>query len=231
LRQTRVAYAAGDGVQITAWAIPAGGPDPTDFWLLICHGNQGNIGTGRRPAFYAAARDAGLSLLAFDYRGYGASTGAPDEPGLYEDAKASYAHLTRAMGVPPDRIVIFGHSLGTGVAIELATRAPAAGLILEAPYTSIVEIGQARYPFIPVSLIASQRFPSIDRIGHVTMPVLFLHSPEDDVIPHAHGRRLHDATVAPKRFVDVRGGHDDAYRVDAEVYFGAIREFLGTLVP
>ena len=108
-------------------------------------------------------RDLGINLFAFDYRGFGESSGTPDERGLYDDATASYQFLIRSLGVPPERIVLFGHSLGSGVAIELASRVPAAGLIVEGAYTSVVDRGQV------------------------------LHSPEDMVIPYAHGRRLFDA--------------------------------------
>jgi len=97
---------------------------------------------------------------------------------------------------------------------------------VEGAYTSIVDRGQELYPFFPIALMATQRFPSLDRIQLIKMPKLFLHSPEDSVIPYAHGRRLFDTARDPKQFVDVRGGHDNAYRVDRSVYYGAIAEFL-----
>jgi fermentation-respiration switch protein FrsA (DUF1100 family) len=225
LRERRVTYPSTDGVTLSAWIVPAAGPAP-GAWLLICHGNFGNIGYGQRPEFYAWMRDLGVNLFAFDYRGFGESTGAPDERGLYADALASYEYLVGSLNVLPDRLFLFGHSLGTGVAIELASRVPAAGLIVEGAYTSVVDRGQQLYPLFPVRLIATQRFPSLDRISSIVMPTLFLHSPEDAVIPYAHGRRLFEAARAPKRFVDVRGGHDDAYRVDKSVYYGAIAAFL-----
>ncbi len=226
LREKRVTYPSSDGVTLSAWVVPSAAPLPSDLWLLICHGNFGSVGHGGRPEFYASMRDLGINLLAFDYRGFGESDGAPDERGLYDDATASYRHLTGSLGVPPERIVLFGHSLGSGVAIELASRVPAAGLIVEGAYTSIVDRGQELYPFFPIALMATQRFPSLDRIQLIKMPKLFLHSPEDSVIPYAHGRRLFDTARDPKQFVDVRGGHDNAYRVDRSVYYGAIAEFL-----
>ena len=224
LREKRVTYASTDGVTLSAWIVPAAAA--SDTWLLICHGNLGSIGYGGRPEFYASMRDLGINLFAFDYRGFGESTGVPDERGLYDDATASYQYLIRSLGVPPERLVLFGHSLGSGVAIELASRVPAAGLIVEGAYTSVVDRGQELYPFFPIRLIATQRFPSFDRIRLVDMPKLFLHSPDDAVIPYAHGRRLFEAARAPKQFVDVRGGHDDAYRIDKAVYYGAVAEFL-----
>ena len=226
LREKRVTYPSTDEVTLSAWIVPAAAASPSETWMLICHGNLGSIGYGGRPEFYASMRDLGINLFAFDYRGFGESSGTPDERGLYDDATASYHYLIRSLGVRPERLVLFGHSLGSGVAIELASRVPAAGLIVEGAYTSVVDRGQELYPFFPISLIATQRFPSLDRIRLVDMPKLFLHSPDDVVIPYAHGRRLFDAARAPKQFVDVRGGHDDAYRVDKTVYYGAIAGFL-----
>jgi len=231
LRQETVSYPSTDGVTISAWVIPAPESRPSDMWLLICHGNLGNIGYGARPQFYAAMREVGLNLLAFDYRGYGESTGAPDELGLYDDATASYAYLTRTRGIPPERIVIFGHSLGSGVAIELAARVAAAGLIVDAAYTSIVDRAAELYPAFPVRYVASQRFASLERIHSIVMPKLFLHSPEDTVIPFAHGQRLFAAAQAPKRFVSVKGGHDNAFRVDKDVYFGAVAALVRDIAP
>jgi len=231
LRQRTISYPSTNGVTLSAWTVPAGGPTPSNVWLLICHGNLGNIGYGQRPEFYAFMRDVGLNLFAFDYRGFGASTGSPDEQGVYADATASYEYLTRTLGVPPEHVVIFGHSLGSGVAIELASRVRAAGLIVEGAYTSVTDRGQELYPLLPVRLVSSQRFPSIDRIASVAMPKLFLHSPEDAVIPYAHGRRLFDRAQPPKRFVDVRGGHENAYSVDKAIYYGAIAAFVEEVVP
>lgn len=231
LRQRAVSYQSVDGTKLTAWIVPAAPADSSGFWLLICHGNYGNIGYGQRPQYMALMRDVGLNLLAFDYRGFGASEGRPTEAGLYDDAMASYRYLTDSLRVPPERIVLFGHSLGTGVAIELATKVPAAGLIVEGAYTSVPDRGQELYRFMPVKLLATQRFASIEKIAHVKMPKLFLHSPEDEIIPYAHGRRLFGVATEPKRFVDVRGGHMDAFRIDQATYYGAIAQLVREAIP
>ena len=170
----------------------------------------------------------GLSLLAFDYRGYGESGGAPSEQGLYRDADAAYRYLREDRGVPADRIVVFGHSLGSAVAIDLASRVPAAGLIVEGAFTSAVDRGQELYPYIPVRWIARSRFGSIDKVAGITVPKLFLHAARDEVIPLAHGRRLFEAAREPKTFVELQGGHGDAFDVDSARYFGSIGKFLGT---
>jgi len=225
----RVEIPTDDGLRLVAWSIPAAPADSAGFWLLICHGNAGNLSEFERPMHYAGLRQLGLGLLAFDYRGYGESQGSPGEAGLYADAGAAYRYLRERLHVPSERIILFGHSLGSAVAVELATRVPAAGLILEGALTSAVARGQELYPYIPVRWIAASRFASIDRIGQVTIPKLFLHAIHDDVIPLRHGRRLYDAAPPPKTFVELQGGHGDAFEVDSARYFGAIREFIGGL--
>ena len=223
LNERVVTYRSADSTALSAWIIPAPNADSSTKWLLICHGQTGNIGYGERPEFYASARATGLNLFAFDYRGFGASSGSPREDGLYEDAVASYRYLVDSLDVPPERIIIFGHSLGSGVAIELAARVPAAALVVEGAYTSIPDRAQEIYPYFPVKLIATQRFASIDKIARVRTPKLLLHSPTDDIIPFAHGQRLFARALEPKKFVTVRGGHIVAFREDSATYFGALR--------
>lgn len=229
LKHREVTYRSTDGTQLSAWIMPASASDSTGLWLLICHGNYGNIGYGERPEFYSYARDIGLNLFAFDYRGFGASEGEPTERGLYADAVASYNYLTDSLGVPASRIIIFGHSLGSGVATELATRVRAAALVIEGGFTSVPDRGQELYPFLPVRLIASERFESIAKVGRITVPKLYLHSPADDVIPLAHGEKVFAAAAEPKRFVRVAGGHMLAFREDRAVYFGAIKSLMHEL--
>jgi fermentation-respiration switch protein FrsA (DUF1100 family) len=231
LAPERVEFRTADGVTLVAWVILAPAPDTAGSWLLICHGNGGNLSEAGRPFHYAGLRELGLNLLAFDYRGYGESGGTPSEEGLYRDASAAWRWLTEARGVPPDHIVLFGHSLGSAVAVELATRVRSAGLILEGALSSVTERAQEAYPFVPVRWIARSRFPSMDRIGGLTMPKLFLHARADDVIPLAHGLRLYDAAPPPKTFVPLAGGHGDAFEVDSAAYFGAIARFLEALAP
>ncbi len=141
------------------------------------------------PQFYAWFRDLGVNLFAYDYRGFGASDGNPSEAGVYADAAAAYRYLTDSLHVPPSRIVLFGHSLGTGVTIELARHVAAAGMIVEDAYTSVVDRGQEVFPLLPIRLIARSRFASIDKVGTLRLPKLFLHARNDRTIPIAHGRK------------------------------------------
>jgi fermentation-respiration switch protein FrsA (DUF1100 family) len=223
----RVELTASDGVRLVSWVMPAdSGPG---YWLLICHGNAGNISEAGRPYHYAGLRALGLSLLAFDYRGYGESEGVPTEQGLYRDADAAYRYLRDTLRVPEQRIVVFGHSLGSAVAVELVSRAPAAGLVLDGALTSVVERAQELLPYAPVRWLAANKYPSIERIGGLTLPKLFLHARADEVIPFAHGRRLFEAAPVPKRFVPLQGGHGDAFEADSAEYFGAIGQFVAEL--
>jgi fermentation-respiration switch protein FrsA (DUF1100 family) len=225
----RVEIPTEDQIKLVAWVIPA--QPPSSLWLLVCHGNAGNLSEFDRPLHYAGLRQLGLNLLAFDYRGYGESGGEPSEAGLYRDADAAYRYLTKERGIPASQIIIFGHSLGSAVAVDLASRVPAAGLVVEGAFTSATNRGQELYPYIPVRWIAASRFSSLEKIGRVTVPKLFLHATEDEVIPLAHGRRLYQAASEPKTFVELRGGHGDAFDVDSAAYFGSISNFLATLRP
>jgi fermentation-respiration switch protein FrsA (DUF1100 family) len=221
----RVTFPTEDGLTLASWVIPAGA-DSIGLWLLICHGNAGNLSEFDRPVHYAGLRGLGLNLLAFDYRGYGESEGVPTESGLYKDADAAYHYLRNQRGVPPERIIIFGHSLGSAVAVDLASRVPTGGLILEGALTSVVDRGAELYPFIPVRWIAGSRFASFEKISKITVPKLFLHATGDEVIPLAHGRKLYEAAPPPKTFVELRGGHGDAFDADSATYFASIARFL-----
>jgi hypothetical protein len=207
--------------------MPAGGN--SGYWLLICHGNAGNISEAGRPFHYAGLRALGLSLFAFDYRGYGESEGVPTEQGLYRDADAAYRYLRDTLEVPAERVVVFGHSLGSAVAVELVGRVPAAGLVLDGALTSVVERAQELFPYAPVRWIAASRYPSIERVGALTIPKLFLHARDDEVVPFVHGRRLFEAAAPPKQFVPLQGGHGDAFEADSAAYFGAIGRFVAEL--
>jgi uncharacterized protein len=200
-----------DSIKLACLEIPA---QPSDsIWVLFFHGNGGNV-MGYR-AHYAVFHELDLNVLAVDYRGYGNSQGKPGETGLYLDAEACYNYLRTVRGIPPERIIIFGYSLGSAVAIDLASKEPAAGLVVEGAFKSIPSIGQGLYPFIPINLLAGQRFESIDKIGRVGMPKLFIHAVDDDLIPLSHGRALYEKAGSPKQFLEVTGGHNSAFSKDA----------------
>lgn len=217
-----------DSLELVTWVIPPADSTPaTGLWVLVCHGNAGNISIPLRQRWTHALRAEGAGVVAFDYRGYGASDDGPlDEEGLYRDARAVYEWMVRERGIPASRIVIYGHSLGSGVATHLASEVEAAGLIVEGAYTTIPDVGASRYPWVPVRLLASQRFESIERVDDIAMPKLMLHAVDDLVIPFAFGERLHAAASAPKEFVRLTGGHDRAFEADSATYWGAIGRWL-----
>jgi len=194
-------------------------------WVVFLHGNASTIASRMNILHYERLRDLGLNVIVREYRGYGGVAGVPTESGLFEDAMSAYAYLRQHEHVDPGRIVIYGWSLGSAVAVTLAASVDESAVILEGAPASVVDIGQQRYPFFPVRLIIRNPFESIRRIERIGSPVLFLHSPEDTIIPIAEGRRLFDAAPPPKQFVEVSGGHVYASEKDPR-FFPAIGAFL-----
>lgn len=224
----RVLLTSADSARITGLVVPAA--DTAAQWLLYLHGNAGNVTSSVLPHFYARWHALGLNLLAIDYRGYGESESrAPDEKGTYADARAAYEWLRATRGVPPERIILYGHSLGAGVAIEIALRVQVAGLIVEGAFTSVPDLGAETYPWVPVRLISSQRFENIEKIGRVAMPKMVMHAMDDEIVPYVHGRRLYEAARAPKEWVELKGGHMNAFLRDSAHFWGHARGFVERL--
>ncbi len=214
-----------DGVKLRAWWIP--GPSAEAPVMLCLHGNGGNIShrTDKMRLFH----DAGAAQLWLDWRGYGESAGTPDEPGLYRDALAAWAWLNAVKAVPASRLVLYGESLGNGPAIELATRVPAAGLIVDSAFTSVTDMSRRVLPWFPVRLL-SLRFDNLSRLPRATIPTLFLHSPQDDIIPYEMAlKNLGASGSAKKRLVDLKGSHNEGFLDAGPLYPKAIREFLASL--
>jgi fermentation-respiration switch protein FrsA (DUF1100 family) len=200
-------------------------PRPRCVFLLF-HGNAGNI-THRADRIMEWQQNLQVSVFVFDYRGYGRSTGHPNEPGVYNDARAAYRWLTAAKGIAPDDVVFFGESLGAAVALQLATEVPARALILESPFTSAVEMGQRAFPWLPVQWIMRNRFASIDKIGRYHGPLLLVHGTQDTLIPFAMGQTLFDRANEPKRLYAVAGAdHNDVALTGGRLYVQAIDAFL-----
>src|SRR5947209_11328461 len=206
-----------DGERVIVWHVPPRADKPV---VLYFHGNGGSL-RGRVDRFRALTAD-GTGLVALSYRGYGGSSGAPTEAGLVNDALAAYA-FTRAR-YPAERIVLWGESLGTGVAVALAAQQPVGHLILQSPFTSAADVGAQRYWFVPVGLLMKDQFRSDLRIGKVTAPVLVLQGERDTIVPMALAERLYGLINAPKRFVRFPGiGHNDLGAEAVE----AAKQFLG----
>jgi len=216
-----VRLTASDGIALSAWFIPARDERAV---LLFCHGNAGNI--SHRIESARIYRDLGLSVLLFDYRGYGASTGSPDEEGTYRDARAAWDYLVQERGKRLERIIVFGESLGGAVAAATALRTGAGGLIILSGFTSLSDIGQTLYPFLPVRLLLKYRYATGDTIGAIACPKLIIHSPEDEIVPFPFGRRLFEKAQPPKEFLEIRGGHNDGIAVSGDIYVRGVEAFL-----
>jgi uncharacterized protein len=186
--------ATADGERLVAWWKP---PEPGRAVLVYFHGNGGSLWNRRFRARLLA--EDGRGLLLVSYRGYSGSTGTPTESGLREDARAAYAWATER--VEPSRVVLYGESLGSGVAVRLASERPVGGVVLEAPYTSTADIAKLTYWFVPVELLMRDQFRSIDFIDDIKAPLLVLHGERDGLIPIRLGERLFQAAREPKRFV------------------------------
>jgi fermentation-respiration switch protein FrsA (DUF1100 family) len=207
-----------DGVTLIAWQASAAPGKPT---LLYFHGNGGGL-IDRAERIKRFTRE-GYGLFMPAYRGYAGSGGAPSETALVADARLAYDHLI-AEGLRPDQIAVYGESLGTGVAVQLAASRQVAAVVLDAPYTELAAIGQQLYPFLPVKLFLKDKFASIEHIGRVKAPILILHGSRDGTIPPRLGQALYEAAPSPKEIHIIEGaGHSDIYA------FGAIqplRSFL-----
>ncbi len=215
-----------DAARQFAWVMKAEGARADTPWVLYFHGNAATIASRGNLARYAQLHGMGLHVLAPEYRGFGGLDGEPSEASLALDARAAYDYLRKDLEVPPERIVVFGWSLGSAVAVGIASEVPQAAVILEGAPASIADIGAIQYPIFPIRLVMRNPFDSIAKVDRIRAPILFLHSPEDEVIPIREGRRLFDAATAPKTFVEVRGGHIYANDVDRTVFEGAIKSLL-----
>jgi fermentation-respiration switch protein FrsA (DUF1100 family) len=220
-----VALRTDDGVSLHAWWLPVPGAQSTALFL---HGNAGNVSYWVETA--TAFRDVGWNTLLLDYRGYGRSGGTPSEEGTYLDARAAWRHLEKERGIDPSNIVVVGRSLGGGVATWLAEHHPTAGLVLEATFTSIADVVATVLPLPGIRRFVRLGYPSLTRMPRIDAPLLVVHGRGDDLVPFGHGLALHEAAAGPKRFVELRGGHNDAFTMDRGTYVEALKGFAGELV-
>ena len=214
---------SGDGTPLYAWTIPA----PADgMTVLYLHGNAGSV--GGRSVRIRRFMSLGWGVYMPEYRGYGGNSGDPTEAGLMFDARAALAAL-RARGVPAARTVIWGESLGTGLAVQLAAETRVAAVILESPYTSMVDLARGRYWFLPVAWLVRDPFDSLSRIALVTAPILIIQGGLDAIVPPAMGRALLAAANAPKELLFVaEAGHNDLMQFGAmEAVAAFVRKHAG----
>ena len=229
-----------DEVRIHSWFVPA--PRPSEDVtapkvVLFFHGNAGNISD--RPQTMLIFAELGLSTLMVSYRGYGSSEGNPDEAGTYRDAEAAWRHLVDERGFEPGDILVFGRSLGGGIASWVATRRDAdggrtpaltpAGLVLESTFTSIPDVAAKHYPMFPVRWLARVRYPSLERIRNMPLPLLVVHGREDETIPFEHGERLFAGAPGPKQFLEISGSHNAGFLLQRDDYVAGLARFIATL--
>jgi fermentation-respiration switch protein FrsA (DUF1100 family) len=219
-----VALTTEDGVSLHGWFIPRPGAKRV---LLFFHGNAGNI--SHRADSIRIFHRLGLDVLILDYRGFGKSQGSPSEQGLYRDARAAWDWLTKERGYAPGDLVIFGRSLGAAVATQLASETDPGGLILESGFSSARDASRAIFPLLSWLVLNRYQFDSARALRTVDSPVLVLHSPDDEIIPYALGRKLFEAAREPKQFVTLRGGHNDGFLASRPDYERALEAFLRSL--
>ena len=221
-----VFFSTEDGVKLHGWYVPADG----DVTLLWFHGNAGNVGN-RLEHMLLSHVILGVNIFIFDYRGYGMSEGAPSEPGTYLDGEAAVSYLRDDRGVDTEeQLVLYGHSLGGAVAVEVARRNPSRALIVESTFTSVKEMAKSLYPYLPSRVVTSlvqSEYDSLSKIAGARAPVMVIHGDEDTTVPLAEGKSLYEAARQPKRFHTVEGAaHNDVYSIGGERYFEAIRRFI-----
>jgi len=217
-----IIFSSSDGINLSGWFVPARNHKGV---ILVLHGNGGNIST-RLTFIDYFNRKLGLSVFIIDYRGYGKSEGRPTEKGTYLDARAAWEYLTGSKKIRPQDIIIFGRSLGGPIAAWLAKEVKARALILDSTFTSIKDIAAEMHPYLPVRKFFKFDYPTIDYLKGANIPVLIIHSSEDDDIPFPHAIKLYNAANEPRQFLKIRGKHNDNYIKSEEIYIEGIRSFI-----
>jgi uncharacterized protein len=222
-RAETASFATDDGLTLNGWFVPAEGASRGT--VIVFNGNAGN--RAYRSDLAAQLAASGLAVLLFDYRGYGENPGSPTEEGLALDARAARRYVLSRGDVDGRRLVYFGESLGSAVAVRLAVEHPPHALILRSPFTSFVDLGRLHYPILPVGWILRDRYPSVDRISRISCPLLVIAGSADALVPVSQSRRLFEAALEPKRLEIVEGAdHNDEVLVAGPRVVGAVTAFV-----
>ncbi|MDA1188063.1 MAG: alpha/beta hydrolase [Chloroflexi bacterium] len=222
LQYEDVYFTATDGTRLNGWFVP-GESDITWLWF---HGNGGNL-SGQVDELAATHRHLDVNIFVVDYRGYGNSEGKPSEKGLYLDADAAVEYLRSRGDVDMNRVVVFGRSLGSAVAVETARRHEVYALVLESPFTSIKEMAKLSYAFIPGWLFVKSRFDSLSKMAELRVPLLVLHDGGDELVPFDMGQEIFESATGHKRFALLENGAHNSAHLDSDTeYFKAIKDFL-----
>ncbi|UCH98558.1 MAG: alpha/beta hydrolase [Candidatus Aminicenantes bacterium] len=256
IEHEEITYQTGDGLMIHAWYIPyippepevpGDAPDPGNSEarepprgeaestvspeyqgvILFCHGNIGNV--SQRIDSFKIFRELGFSIFIFDYRGYGKSEGSPTEKGTYLDAEGAWNYLVREMKVKPENIIVFGRSLGGGIASYLAYKYQPRALIIESSFTSVPDMAKMIYPRLPVGFLLRYKYNTRKRLKDIHCPVLIIHSPDDRTIPFIHSQILYETANPPKKFLRIKGDHLKGFLRSKKLYTKGLREFFHEL--
>jgi fermentation-respiration switch protein FrsA (DUF1100 family) len=215
-----------DGLQLGAWYIPAGRPAGA-FTVLVANGNAGD--RSLRAPLARGLANQGFGVLLFDYRGYGGNPGGPSEEGLARDVRAARQFLIEE-GVPDNRLLYYGESLGAAVVAELATAHPPGGLVLRSPFTDLASVGQIHYPFLPVRALLKDRFPVAEYVARVAVPITVVYGTADSIVPPEESRRSVAAAPGPTRLVALEGAdHNDPALLNGDVLVQAVVELANEI--
>lgn len=204
-----------------AWYLPA---EPSRGVILFSHGNGGSLSDW--IAFAGLFHGLAFDVMLYDYGGYGRSTGSPSEGRCEADARAAWDYLTKTRHVPPERIVLFGHSIGGGPTAHLASEVTPGAVVLESTFCSLAELCQEKLWWAPAYLLVRDRFNSLSKLSKIHAPLLVVHSPRDTLIPFCHGQRLFDAALPPKQLLRIRGNHNDGPFTTGRAYLDGLAAFL-----
>jgi len=222
-----VSLTTSDNERLHGWYVPAADSKGV---LLFFHGNAGNI--SHRLDSIKIFHELGLDTLIIDYRGYGQSTGKTTEQGTYLDAQAAWDYLINDRRIPADRIIIFGRSLGGAVGAWLGVQHTPAAVIIESSFSSGVDMAHRLYPFFPVRLITRLQYPVVDYASRLNCPVLVVHSKHDEIIPFAMGQAIYAAVKQQKKFLELRGDHNNGFFISQREYVAGLNDFIQeTLSP
>jgi fermentation-respiration switch protein FrsA (DUF1100 family) len=215
-------FEAADGTKLHGWFFPLPGNKPV---ILFCHGNAGNI--SHRLHNIQKLLNKGFQVFIFDYRGFGKSDGCPSREGVYLDGLAAYDYLRNNLGIPPDRIILFGRSLGGAVATEIAIKRKANRLILESAFTSTKAMARTMPLFTLLSPFLPAHYNNLEKIKAITIPKLIIHGNRDEIIPFTMGEQLFEAGSEPKAFYAIEGaGHNDTWIIGDSKYFETLKQFI-----
>ncbi|MBD3427140.1 MAG: alpha/beta fold hydrolase [Candidatus Omnitrophica bacterium] len=215
-----VYFETADGRRLNGWFIPR---DGSDFTVIFCHGNAGNI--GHRLSKLSMLNELDLSVFIFDYRGFGKSEGVPREKGLYTDALAAYEYISISRGVPENRIILYGESLGAAVSAEVAAKKRPEALVTEEAFTCLRDMAKKAYPYVP-HFIFSSRLDTMRELKKAECPKLIMHSIDDEIVFYDLGEKLFREARSPKEFLQLRGTHTTAFLDSKELYQEGLSSFL-----